>query len=93
MSTLALLYKETPVCLSTVPKLVAFETYHIKALLSYFGNSSGSGSIVTRLQAGVTGILFLAGAKGLFLFITVSKPALGPTQPPVQWVFGKVAGM
>jgi len=25
---------------------------------------------------------------GNFLFDTVSKPALGPTQPPIQWVPG-----
>jgi hypothetical protein len=23
---------------------------------------------------------------GIFLFTTVSRPALGPTQPPIQWV-------
>jgi hypothetical protein len=23
---------------------------------------------------------------GIFLFTTASKPALGPTQPPTQWV-------
>jgi hypothetical protein len=23
---------------------------------------------------------------GIFLFTTVSRPAMGPTQPPIQWV-------
>jgi hypothetical protein len=25
---------------------------------------------------------------GIFFFSTVSRPALGPTQPPIQWVLG-----
>jgi len=31
---------------------------------------------------------FLGAGKGHFLFATVSKLALGPTQPPIQWVPG-----
>jgi hypothetical protein len=30
------------------------------------------------------GVRFPAGGKGFFLY-PVSSPALGPTQPPVQW--------
>jgi hypothetical protein len=26
--------------------------------------------------------------QGIFLYSTASSPALGPTQPPVQWVLG-----
>jgi hypothetical protein len=28
---------------------------------------------------------------GIFLFTTASKPALVPTQPPIQWVSGDVS--
>jgi hypothetical protein len=28
---------------------------------------------------------------GIFLFITISRMALGPTQPPIQWVSGALS--
>jgi hypothetical protein len=36
----------------------------------------------------MTGIQFLTGAMMgyFFLFTIAARPALGPTQPPVQWV-------
>jgi hypothetical protein len=34
-----------------------------------------------------TGVQFRTEiGKGLFLFATVSRPAVGPIQPPLQWV-------
>jgi len=36
---------------------------------------------------GVLGFDFWRGL-GIFLFTTVSRTSLGPTQPPIQWVPG-----
>jgi hypothetical protein len=36
------------------------------------------------------GVQFLAEA-GNFLFATTLRPALGPTQPPIQWVSGALS--
>jgi len=42
---------------------------------------------VTRLQAGRLGFDSRQG-QGYFLYATGSRPALGPTQLPIQWVPG-----
>jgi len=34
----------------------------------------------------MTGVRLPAGALNFFHFITASRPALGSTQPPIQWV-------
>jgi hypothetical protein len=39
---------------------------------------------------GVLGFDFQRG-RGIFLFTTASKTALGPTQPPIQWVPGALS--
>jgi hypothetical protein len=51
-----------------------------------------SGSIVSDygLDNRAIGVRFLAEARGFFLY-PVSRPALGPTQRPVQWVPGRDA--
>jgi hypothetical protein len=38
---------------------------------------------MTRLRTG-----WLSAQKGFFLFTIASRPVLGPTQPPIQWVPG-----
>jgi hypothetical protein len=48
--------------------------------------------IATRLRAGRARfrVRFPEGL-GIFLFTTVSRTALGPTQPPIQWVPGALS--
>jgi len=40
----------------------------------------------TRLRAGRPGLDPQQGNDGIFLFVIASRPALGPTLPPIQWV-------
>jgi len=47
-------------------------------------------SIVIRLQDGWLGFNFQQ-EQGIFLFTAVSIPALGLTQPPIQWVSGALS--
>jgi hypothetical protein len=35
-------------------------------------------------------VQFLTGA-GIFLLATVSRPPLGPTRPPIQWILGALS--
>jgi hypothetical protein len=62
----------------------------IKSDVYMYIGTWGTSVIVTRLQAGQSGIQYLAGARGCCLLQTF-KPPLGPTQPPfnmyqeVQW--------
>jgi hypothetical protein len=45
---------------------------------------------VYGLDDPVSGVRFPAGL-GIFLFTTASRTALGPTQPPIQWVPGAIS--
>jgi hypothetical protein len=47
-------------------------------------------SIVTRLWAGQLGLISSRG-QDIFIFSVESRPALGPTQPPVQGAPGAVS--
>jgi hypothetical protein len=57
---------------------------------SYIYEPGSSDSIVTGygLEDRAIKVRSPAEAKGFFLLASVSSPALGPTQPPVQWVPG-----
>ena len=48
-------------------------------------------NIMTRLQARRPGVRILAGQDIIYLFSTMSRPALGPTPTPVRWVPGTVS--
>jgi len=48
--------------------------------------------IATWQQTGQPGVRILAGVKA-FLFSKTSRLALGPTQPPIQWVLGLFPGI
>jgi hypothetical protein len=70
-------------------------TFHVlvSALLlvhSWFGEPGSSVSIVSNYGLDYRAIEFRspAEAKRIFPMTSVSRPALGPTQPPVQWVPG-----
>jgi hypothetical protein len=53
-------------------------------------NSDSSVGIATRLWAGQSGFNSKWGL-GISLFTTMSRMALGPTQPPIQWVLGALS--
>jgi hypothetical protein len=46
--------------------------------------------MIKGLQAGRSGVWVLQGL-GILLFTTASRMALGPTQPPIQWVLGALS--
>jgi hypothetical protein len=57
--------------------------------LVLFTHSSSVG-MATRLRAGRPGFDSRQGQE-IFLYFTSSRPALGLTQPPVQWVPGALS--
>jgi hypothetical protein len=63
--------------------------YNIHLLISYLNRDS---SVILALGYGLDDRGF--GSRqglGTFLFTTASRPALGPIQPPVQWVPGALS--
>jgi hypothetical protein len=51
----------------------------------HYSSRDSSVSIVTRLRAGQPGFDSWQ-EQGCFLLATASRPALGTTQPPIQWI-------
>jgi hypothetical protein len=56
----------------------------------YYKSRDSSVGIATRLRGRTIGVLGFDSRQGLgiFSFTTVSRTALGPIQPPIQWVTG-----
>jgi hypothetical protein len=57
--------------------------------ISIFGSRDSSVGIVTGY--GLDGWGSFPGRGKIFLFYIASRPALGPTQPPIQWILGAVS--
>jgi hypothetical protein len=64
---------------------------------NYAQNSNERSSHLQHKQEVVNSLVILTtsrgggGRLGIFLFTTVSRTALGPTQPPIQWVSGALS--
>jgi ethanolamine ammonia-lyase large subunit len=72
-------------------KCVIVHLSNIFASRNVEGTSQGSSvSLVSDygLDNQAIEVRSLAVARGFFLLTSVSRPALGPTQPPVQWIPG-----
>jgi hypothetical protein len=71
--------------------IVHAEKYFV--VLTVFGIGAGLAQSVQRLATGWTteGSEFDFGKVNNFPFSTSSRPALGSTQPPVQWVTGSLS--
>jgi hypothetical protein len=62
---------------------VIIDIWILLKMYCHFVRSRGRG----KATGWTTGVRFSAGAvMGCFLFATASRPALEPTQPPIQWV-------
>jgi len=55
---------------------------------SLLGKEKQEHRAVVRLRTGLLGFDSGGGGAGNFLFTTASRKAVGPTQPPIQWVSG-----
>jgi hypothetical protein len=67
-----------------------YQKHWIVGLTNYILKTTDSVSILSGYGLDVRAIEvpFPAEAKGFFSPASMSRPALGPTQPPVQWVPG-----
>jgi len=67
-------------------QVIFMNTHEVLEMNQTFRRSRGSSvSIVTRYRT--TGVRLPEGEE-IFLFAILSRPALGPTQPSIQWYRG-----
>jgi hypothetical protein len=66
--------------------------YHFISLKCFYilGYSGMNNKLITCWTIGVLGFDSQRGL-GIFLFTTASRTALGPTQPPIQWIPGALS--
>jgi hypothetical protein len=60
----------------------------IYAKISMFGVIRGAG---VATEYGLDGRDLISKGEGNFLYSTASRPALGSTQPPIQWLPGLIS--
>jgi hypothetical protein len=70
-----------------------FYTYAIKRRDSHALRAAMAQSVQRWTTDCTVGVLGFDSRRGLgiFLFTTASRTALGPTQPPIQWVSGALS--
>ena len=59
---------------------------HGNVIVNIHGVHYSIGSIATRLRAGRSGVRIPAEQRHFFLFSISTRPAVGTTQPPLQWL-------
>jgi hypothetical protein len=80
------------VLVSMILNVISF-SFHFMKLISFsllYFKSWDTKSVGIALGYGLNDrdsrVPFPAGGVGIFLFTTASRTALGPTQPPIQWI-------
>jgi hypothetical protein len=78
---------ERSVCISSIFKRHG----HQRIILNCLTILSWDSSVGIAVGCGLDSQGSIPGRGKIFLFSTASRPALGPTQPPIQWVPGVIS--